>query len=67
MMFNHDLEDLSADMSDLLSFLVENESREKLTLLKNTTVSILNAISQASAFMQNYLCRNATGERSFFF
>jgi hypothetical protein len=61
-MFNYNLEDLSADMCDLLSFLVENESHKKLALLKNTTVSTLNAISQASAFIENYLRRNTASE-----
>jgi hypothetical protein len=49
-------------MNYILSFLVENESRNKLIPLKNTTISILNAISQAAAFIEDYLGRNVVGE-----
>jgi hypothetical protein len=45
-----------------LSFLVENESRNKLIPLKNTTISILNAVSQAAALIEDYLGRNVVGE-----
>jgi hypothetical protein len=61
-MFDRDLEDLSADISDLLSFLVESESRKNIVPLMNTTLSILNAISQGTAFIESYLHRNAASE-----
>jgi hypothetical protein len=60
--FHNDLKSLGEDMCDLLSYIVENEERKKkITTLKNTTISILRAMSQAARFMEMYLARGTAG------
>jgi hypothetical protein len=61
--FHNDLKALGADICDLLSYILENEDRKKkITVLKNTTISILRAISQAAVFMETYLARGTAGK-----
>jgi hypothetical protein len=50
---------------NLLSYIVENESRrEKIGHLQLTMISILRAISQAVEFIRSYADRNALGRYS---
>jgi hypothetical protein len=61
--FHNDLKALGVDICDLLSYILENEDRKKkITVLKNTTISILRAISQAAGFMETYLARGTAGK-----
>src|ERR1700675_4155599 len=48
-------------MRDFLSFLVDMESHERIDRLKRKAVSILQAISQASTFMEHYISKRFIG------
>jgi hypothetical protein len=60
--FESDLVDLGATMRDFLSFLIETESRERIDRLRRKALSILQAISQASSFVDNYITKCFAGE-----
>ena len=59
--FEADLMDLGKTMLDFLSFLVVMEPLERTVRLKRKAVSILQAISQVSAFMEHYISKNYVG------
>ena len=48
-------------MRDFLSFLVDMESHERIDRLKRKAVSILQAISQTSTFMEHYISKHFVG------
>lgn len=60
--FNDDINKLGDCVCDLLSYIVENESRKKqIRHLNQTMISILRAVSQAVWFIRSYADRIAPG------
>ena len=59
--FETDLTDLGKTMHDFLSFLVDMESHERIDRLKRKALSILQAISQASTFMEHHISKRFVG------
>jgi hypothetical protein len=60
--FEGDMTDLGATMHDSLSFLIDMESTERIDRLKRKAMSILQAISQTSTFMEHYITKRFVGE-----
>jgi hypothetical protein len=66
--FNHDIDELGDCIRDLLSYIVEDQSRkDKIGQLNLTIISILRAISQAVEFITSYADQKTPGRYTLLF